>query len=155
MFVLLAAFLGWAEWSEWSTCNSDSEKVRTRRCLIPTPDQKMCQGSDREIRKCHVEMSNGKSQVWESLENMTWTNSVLTIFRNSSRPDGRNLSGSGHRSRSCVPDHHLLRWDRFHHHVLDEEENEGNQSDPGLAVLWVLSESVLIAADERCKYAIM
>lgn len=52
------SFLGWGEWSEWSACNTDDEKVRTRKCLIPTPDQKMCQGSDREIRKCQVEMSN-------------------------------------------------------------------------------------------------
>ncbi|XP_039431526.2 semaphorin-5A [Culex pipiens pallens] len=52
------SFLGWGEWTEWSPCNTDGEKVRTRQCLIPTPDQKMCQGSDRELRKCQVEMSN-------------------------------------------------------------------------------------------------
>lgn len=57
---LISAFLGWGEWSEWSACNMDDEKVRTRKCLIQTPDLKMCQGSDRETRKCQVEINNGK-----------------------------------------------------------------------------------------------
>ncbi|XP_055544886.1 semaphorin-5A [Wyeomyia smithii] len=52
------SFLGWSEWSDWSPCNTDGEKMRTRSCLVPNPDQKTCQGSEREIRKCHPEMSN-------------------------------------------------------------------------------------------------
>ncbi|XP_055603585.1 semaphorin-5A [Uranotaenia lowii] len=54
------SFLGWGEWTDWSACNSDGEKIRTRKCLVSTPEQKMCQGNDREIRSCHVELTSNE-----------------------------------------------------------------------------------------------
>ena len=72
------AFLGWSVWSEWSTCNNDSERVRTRTCLLKKPNSKECQGEEREVRQCYLEpltktdetiLSAGSSSgaIWTSL----------------------------------------------------------------------------------------
>ncbi|XP_058117992.1 semaphorin-5B [Anopheles ziemanni] len=56
------SFLGWGEWSEWSPCNADNEKLRTRVCLQPhsvsATGELTCLGSDRELRKCNIELNN-------------------------------------------------------------------------------------------------
>lgn len=57
----LTAFLGWSTWSKWSECNEDGERVRYRTCMTTDPDQKECQGNERDIRECQPEMANGKS----------------------------------------------------------------------------------------------
>ncbi|XP_062714042.1 semaphorin-5A [Aedes albopictus] len=74
------SFLGWGEWSEWSACNMDDEKVRTRKCLIQTPDLKMCQGSDRETRKCQVEISNEISHALTAGTSSVAVIVVIVVF---------------------------------------------------------------------------
>lgn len=146
----ILAFLGWGEWSEWSSCNIDDEKVRTRKCLVTNSNPKMCQGSDREIRKCHVEMSNGK--YWTLSMIFLWNKCYVYFSRNSSRLDSRNFFGNGNRFRSYSSHHHFLCWICFHYHTSYEQEDKGNESYTGITMLWILPESVLFAADKRRKF---
>lgn len=48
------AFLGWSTWSEWSACNNDSERVRTRNCVLKKPNSRECQGEEREVKQCQL-----------------------------------------------------------------------------------------------------
>lgn len=60
---VLLAFLGWSTWSEWSVCNNDSERVRTRTCILKKPNSKECQGEEREVKQCRLDVATKTDQT--------------------------------------------------------------------------------------------
>lgn len=73
------AFLGWSPWSEWSPCNTDNERVRKRTCLLMKPNNRECQGEEKEVKECLAETTFGISPE-ESIGTSSIVRGVLELF---------------------------------------------------------------------------
>jgi len=86
----------WLKWSRWSscdkTCGKDSVRTRTRECSRPRNGGKICDGRDRDTKKCYKypcpEAVDGKWMKWSP-----WSSCSKTC----------GYGGSKTRKRKCIP----------------------------------------------------
>lgn len=79
LFIIHLALLGWSEWSEWSTCNDDNERIRFRRCVVRSPNNKECPGNEREVRICDLGLEAERRVAAASLS-MHWIVAIMVAF---------------------------------------------------------------------------